>query len=77
MTNLPKTESRINYDLFTNWDTHTLKEHFEYMLTKRDTTSDDIKALQLVRTHLIERGEAEWLKIVHWEIMEMVKEGVL
>lgn len=77
MTNLPKTESRINYDLFTAWDTQDLKNHFEYLLKKVEATSDDIKSCQLVRTHLLERGEAEWLKIVHWEIMEMVKEGVL
>lgn len=78
MTNLPtKTESRINYDLFTHWDTSSLKENFEYMLAKTYLNKEDTIALPLVRQHLLERGEVEWVKEVHWEITEMKKEGVL
>ena len=77
MTNLPKTESRINYDLFTAWETKDLKENFEHMLCKRKLNSDDTIALPLVRQHLLERGEVEWVKVVHWEILEMKKEGLV
>ena len=77
MTNLPNTESRINYDLFTHWETNDLKENFEFMLAKTYLNKEDTIALPLVRQHLLERGEVEWVKEVHWEITEMKKEGVL
>lgn len=77
MTNLPKPESRINYDLFTAWDTQDLKEHLEFVLTHQKGHKENQLALPLIKQHLTERGYADYVEVVEWEINCMQEEGVL
>ena len=74
MKNQSKTESRINYDLFTAWDTQDLKEHLEFVLTHLENNKENILALPLIKQHLCERGHADFVEDVEW-IMRKNGEG--
>lgn len=70
MKNQSKTKSRINYDLFTAWDTEDLKEHLGFVLTHLENNKENRLALRLIKQHLCERGYADFVEDVEWIMRE-------